>query len=180
MPHPFDPLVPEKPKLSINWWLVVAAFLFIPPLFGLAGYYLDDLYLRQLSPEKQLPRIYRRIFRYARWMGHSSAPGNTPNTFTESLIQFMNQYGTGSREADWLLSGTDLLREITGAYYRVMYSPAQGSAVNSKITAGNFRLLRTKLWYLWILVRAYPYRITRFFLWDSAPMLISSRPIQSE
>ncbi len=175
----FDPLVPEKTRIPIKWWLVTLVIIFIGPIFGMAVYFLDDFFLKQLPPRKQLTRIYRRIYRYSRWMGLSPIPGDTAYKFSKKLIHFINQYGKGSKEAEWLFYGADLLREITRSFYLVMYSPDQGASIGILDTAQKYRVFRSRMWYLWFLVRMYPFRLMRYFLWDSAPMVISSRPTQS-
>ncbi len=173
----FDPLVPEKTGLQINWVLVGLAFLFGLPGIGIIGLLLDEQLLKRLPSKKLLPRIYRRIYRYAHWIGHTSHPGDTPYEFMNSLIRIIEQYGRGSKEADWILIGTDQLREITRAYYLVIYSSDQEA--NFADLALTYRTLRTRLWYLWLLAKAYPYRALRYFLWDNAPMIISPESTQS-
>lgn len=175
----FDPLVPEKDFLPANWWLFGLGFLVTIPLIGFLIYLADDLYLKRMTPEKQLQRVFRRIYRYARWLGLDTKPGDTPREFSNKLIHQLKQYGRGSKQAEWILYGSHIIREITRQYYLVQYSPDQGAGINSQDTAILFRDLRSRLWYLWLLIKAYPNRITRFFLWDSAPMLISSKPSKS-
>jgi transglutaminase-like putative cysteine protease len=174
----FDPLVPQKPKLTVNWFLITLTVLLGLPFIGFSGLVLDEQWLKHLPGDKQLPRIYRRIYRYAHWIGHRSQPGDTPYEFVKKLIRTIDQYGRGSKEADWLLSGADQLREITRAYYLVLYSSSEDSRFNPLEIALTYRTLRTRLWYLWLLVHAYPSRVLRYLLWDSAPMIISSKPIQ--
>ncbi len=170
----FDPLIPEKEPLITNWWLVGVGILAGIPLVGFLIFAADDIYLKRFSPEKQLQRIFRRIYRYARWMGIDIKPGDTPSRFSGKLIHQLRGYGRGSKQADWLLYGADLIRELTRVYYLDQYSPDKGIGLDSKDTALLFRDLRVRLWYLWVLIKAYPYAIPRFLLWDSAPMLIRS------
>ncbi len=174
----FDPLVPEKEPIIINWWLITLGIFLGLPLIGFIIYFVDDIILKRLAPEKQLSRIYRRIYRYSRWLGLSPKPGDTPWTFNKNLIKLISRYGKGSKEAEWALYGADLLREITQSYYLVLYSPGRGEGLDLQETAHNFRDFRFRLWYLLLLVRAYPYRLLRYFLWDSAPMIIGTRPTQ--
>ena len=175
----FDPLVPEKPGLGVNWLLVSLASIVVTGLLAYGALFLDGLILTNLPVQKQLPRIYQRIYRYAHWMGFSTLPGDTAYEFIDKLIHFLKQYGNGSKEAEWLSPAADQLREITRAYYLVMYSPDGGAVIDPRETALTYRYLRSRMWYLWLLVRAYPYRLTRYFLWDSAPMIISLRPTQT-
>jgi len=174
----FDPLVPEKTPLSLNWWPIIFAVLLFTPLVWFTALLLDDLILKHLPGEKQLPRIYRRIYRYAHRIGHSSLPGDTIYEFVDKLILSINKYGEGSKEAEWLFSAADQLREITRSYYLVLYSPDGSSKINSRETALIYRTLRIRMWYLWLLVRAYPFWLLRNFLWDSAPKISSLKPTQ--
>jgi hypothetical protein len=175
----FDPLVPEKELLPVQGWLILLGFVFITPLIGFLVLVVDNLYLKSLTPHKQLQKMYRRIYRYARWLKVGTKPGDTPQGFSKKLIGQINGYGRGSKQSEWLLYGSHIVRELTRLYYLSQYSPDQGSEINSKDIAILFKDLRSRLWYLWILVKAYPYRIPRFLLWDSAPMLISSTPTKS-
>jgi transglutaminase-like putative cysteine protease len=172
----FDPLVPEKPGLRVNWFIVMITILLGVPGIVFIGLWVDEQILKRLPEQKLLIKIYRRIYRYAHWIGHKSKPGDTPYEFNTKMIRFINQYGKGSKEADWLLTGSNQLREITQAYYLAIYSHDQDERVNSTDLMLSYRTLRNRLWYLWLLVHAYPYRILRFFLWDNPQMLIDIGP----
>ena len=105
----FDPLVPEKDFLPANWWLFGLGFLVAIPLIGFLIYLADDLYLKRMTPEKQLQRVFRRIYRYARWLGLDTKPGDTPREFSNKLIHQLKQYGRGSKQAEWILYGLSLI-----------------------------------------------------------------------
>ena len=172
----FDPLVPEKPGLRVNWFIVMITILLGVPGIVFIGLWVDEQILKRLPEQKLLIKIYRRIYRYARWIGHKSKPGDTPYEFNTKMIRLINQYGKGSKEAEWLLTGSDQLREITQAYYLAIYSHDKNERLNSADLMLSYRTLRNRLWYLWLLVHAYPYRILRFFLWDNPQMLIDIGP----
>ncbi len=172
----FDPLVPQREPFPVSWWVVGLGFLFGIPLITYLVLLGDYLLLQRLTPQKQLQKVFRRIYRYARWLGLETKPGDTPREFSNNLIHRLNGYGRGSKQAEWLLYGPHIIREITRIYYLALYSPDQGAGLDRKGTAILFRDLRSRLWYLWLLIKVYPYRIPRFFLWDSAPMLIRSKP----
>jgi len=175
----FDPLVPEKPKILVKWWLIILTVLIFPPLLGFTAILLDDLFLNLLPVEKQLPRIYRRIYRYARWAGHSSLPGDTTYEFVDKLIRTLNMYSKGNIYAEWFLSAADQLREITQAYYLLLYSPDGSTKINPQEITLIYRTLRFGLWYLWLLARTYPSVVMHYLLWDSVPMNIRSKQTQS-
>ena len=169
----FDPLVPDKPGLSVNWWVIILTSPFVIALIALGVFYLDEVILTKITKEKALTKIFRRIYRITRWMGFYSQPGDTHYEFITKLIQFMNQYGRDSKEVEWLMYAADLLQDITHAYYQTFYSPSGGMNIDPEEIILKYRNLRIRLWYLWLLVRAYPYRVIRYFLWESAPLNIS-------
>jgi len=174
----FDPLVPDKPGLRVNWFMVIITLLLGVPGVVFISFWVDEQILKRLPGQKILTRIYRRIYRYAHWIGHKSKPGNTPYEFVAKLTRILNQYGKGSKEADWILVAADQLREITRVYYLAIYSQEKEIRLNPTEMALIYRTLRTRLWYLWILVHAYPYRVLRYFLWDTPQMLIKNEPTQ--
>ena len=175
----FDPLVPEREPIPAIWWLLVPGLIVLIVLVGYLILQVDNLILKRLTPEKQLLRVYRRIYRYARWTKLDTKPGDTPRKFSNKLIHQLRVYGRGSKQAEWILYGSHIIREVTRRYYLTQYSPDQGANLDNRDIAILFRDLRSRFWYLWLLVRAYPYRLPRFFLWDSAPMLINSPPTKS-
>ena len=146
---------------------------FVIALIALGVFYLDEVILTKIPKEKALTKIFRRIYRITRWMGFYSQPGDTHYEFITKLIQFMNQYGRDSKEVEWLMYAADLLQDITHAYYQTFYSPSGGMNIDPEEIILKYRNLRIRLWYLWLLVRAYPYRVIRYFLWESAPLNIS-------
>ena len=172
----FDPLVPQRERVSIKWWLVLIITLVFTPILGFTVFQVDYVILKRMPPEKGFLRIFRRIYRYSRWVGLSTNPGDTINRFTGKLVQHINEYGRSSKEAEWLLDAVHILRELTHRYSLVLYSPKRGVGINTQETALMFRQLRPRLWYLWLLVRAFRFRLIRYFLWDSLPLTSISKP----
>jgi len=171
----FDPLVPEAEKQSIPWnWVILGALIAVTAGVYL-GFAIDNFILDRLAPDKQLRVIYRRIYRYAHWIGISTLPGNTVYQFMERLIQTMVVYGKGSRKADWFLAGLNPLRRITRDYNLVLYSKPGQEQISTRENSQAFRLLRPRLWYLWLLGRSYRSRVLRYFIWNTAPMTISKQ-----
>ena len=175
----FDPLVSGRERFLIQWWLILIVILVSTPVLAFMGIQIDNTILKQMPPERGFLRIFRRIYRYSRWVGLRTYPGDTINRFTRRLIQHINEYGSGSKEAEWLLESRDILRELTRHYYQILYSPKQGVGINTGETTLMFQQLRPRLWYLWLLVRAYRYNMIRYFLWDSLPMISMTKPTQT-
>lgn len=171
-PASFDPLAPEKDKLPVNWSTMSLLILLAAVLLGLTGFLLADIVLARIPITRQLPVIYKRIYRIARWMGVHPQPGDTAQNFTQELFHLLGEYGAGSKRADWLLEAVDLLKEITWTYYLVLFHPDHGKGIQTREIALIYRRLRFRLWYLWLLVRIYPNQVLRFFLWEDEPLMI--------
>ena len=167
----FSPLVPEK-GFSLKRWL---------PVFGIGpiifiilvwfGLRISDWWLTRLDLELLIPRLYKRIYGYARWAGIRAKPGDTAYRFADSLISYLTQLGEQSHWSEWILEGVGMIRELTTIFVQCTFSP-----IKSEIGAGEillvYKQLRTRLWLLLLLGKAYPYRLLRPFLWDNLPLLI--------
>jgi transglutaminase-like putative cysteine protease len=175
----FDPLIHKGERLPIKWWLILIVIMLTTPILGFTLFQVDNAILKRMPPEKGFLRIFRRIYRYSRWVGLTTNPGDTINRFTGRLIQHINEYSSGSKDAEWLLDARDILRELTRLYYQVLYSPNKGAEINPHETTLLFRFLRPRLWYLWLLVHAYRFKLIRFFLWDSLPMISTTKQTQT-
>ena len=171
-PASYDPLAPEKEKTPLNWTTLAPLSILAVLSLGGVGFLLDNLVLARLSTARQLPVIYRRIYRIGRWMGIHPPPGDTAYDFIRHINHLMNEYGSGSKNAPWLLSAADMLREITWSYYLVLFHPDRGKGLQSREIAFTYRKLRLRLWYLWLLIKVYPNRFLGFFLWDNEPLII--------
>ena len=171
-PASFDPFAPEIEKTPINWSALALVSFLAAVFLGMASFLLADIILARLPIQKQVPVIYRRIYRIARWMGVRLQPGDTASDFVQIINHLLEEYGAGSKRADWLLDGKSLLKETTWTYYLVLFHPDHGQGIQTKQTALIYRMLRNRLWYLWVLIRVYPNQFLRFFFWEDEPLSI--------
>ncbi len=171
-PASYDPLAPERDRTPINWSTLISLTLLSAIILGIVVFLVADFILARIPVTKQLPVIYKRIYRMARWIGVHLQPGDTANDFVKELLHLVNEYGAGSKRADWLFDAQGLLKEMTWIYYLVLFHPDHGKGIQTKEIALTYRKLRLRLWYLWLLVRIYPNQVLRFFLWDSEPLFI--------
>ncbi|MCJ7716166.1 MAG: hypothetical protein MUO54_06565 [Anaerolineales bacterium] len=169
----YDPLVPQKERQMLKWFLIFGSSLLLAFLLGFIGWTLSDMSIKRDPANKLLPKLFKRIFRFARRAGIISKPGDTTYEFSEILVHTLKQYGTGSKKADWLLDIQPQLAELTEAYYEVLFSPQEGKLIQSRQIVEIFQNIRPRLWYLGLLIRSHPNRILRFLLWDSAPTFIT-------
>ncbi len=174
----FSPLVPEKGFPVDNWLPVVgvAAIIFISLIF--IGWRISDVWLERLEVERLIPRLYKRIYRYAGWAGLQVKPGDTAYQFSEALSVYLTQLGEESYWAEWILEGVGMIREMTTIFVQCTFSP-----IKHEIDPGEilllYKQLRVRLWLLVLLGKAYPYRVLRPFLWENLPLLIPM-PLEEE
>jgi hypothetical protein len=147
----------------------------------LVSWLISDWRLSNMTTAQQLPRLYRRLFRYGRWMQLPVNPGMTPFEFSDYLCLHLRQLSTGSHWAAWMLAGEPIIRKITAAYVRAIFDPFAGSStrlsesgVSPYDTMSDYKNLRLRLWLLWFLARIYKYWVLRPFFWSEAPLFISS------
>jgi hypothetical protein len=171
-PASFDPFAPEIEKTPMNWSALALVGFLAAAVLGVVGFLLADFVLARLPIQKQLPLIFKRIYRITRRMGVHPKPGDTSSDFIKVVIHLLREYGSENKRADWLLDAESLLTDITRIYYLVLFHPDHGQGIQIKETALIYRMLRNRLWYLWFLIRIYPNHFLRIFFWENAPLSI--------
>ena len=167
------PLVPER-KISFgSLGLILLAVIFVTLLLALAGWWVADRWIQKLPAKELIPRLYKKIYRYANWAGLSVGSGDTPYQFSDSLIQYITTLGKGSYWSDWILEGPGMVRSMTTVFVRCLFDP-QSLDLNSAEIFSLFKQLRHRLWLLWLLGRAYNLRFLRPFLWIESPLFIQN------
>ncbi|MEA3350173.1 MAG: transglutaminase-like domain-containing protein [Chloroflexota bacterium] len=161
----FDPLVPNK-TFPTGKWLQIAGLFFVSFIgAGLTWWGISDWRLPQIPSRDLVPKLYLRVYRYARWIGISTKPGNTPYEFTRALTEIFHQLGHDSKWADWILAGINQLDALTEVYYLATYSPLRDNPGYARDIAQTYKQLRSRLWLLWFLKVSHPNRILRYFFW---------------
>lgn len=172
----FGPLVPE-PRFSFENWLLllgIALALFI--LTVVLVWILSDLWLARQPIDRQLPRLYRRLYRYERRLRLPSEDGETPYEFAALLQSYLQQLSSGSYWSEWLQSGLPLIQQISDAYVYATYNPASRRDMDAKELFNSYRQLRPRLGLLWFLGWVYKYWFLRAIFWREAPLLIHFSP----
>jgi hypothetical protein len=169
----FTPLVPEQRSLSVNWPLMIYLILLAAVVLALLIWRISDLWLLRMPVEKQLPRLYRRLYRLGDWMRLPSKPGETPDEFAALLQSYLRQLSAGSYWSDWLLEGRQLIDRLTKAYVCLLFYPDSCKSMKSRALFEIYKQLRPRLWVLWFLGRVYRYGFLRPFFWIEAPLIIS-------
>lgn len=180
LPEDFElerfPLVPEKDVPMGNWLWVAVILPVLVVFLVLIGLRISDWWLARERVEVLIPKLYKRIYRYARWAGLPVNPRDTAYHFAESLIIYLEQFGRDSYWADWVLVGVPMIREMTALFVNCLFNPHK-----FEVDAGEviflYKQLRRRLWLLWLYAKAYRYPIFRLFFWENTPLII---PILSE
>jgi hypothetical protein len=170
----FSPLVQEQRFSFDNSVFVFWSAILLVVFLIFIGWIISDLWLSRMPVGNQLPRLYRRLFRYGRWMKLPTQPGITPLEFSHFLSVRLEQLASGSHLSDWLLEGIPLIRQITTAYVQIRFNPSSSSTLASQEIMDAYRQLRIRVWMMWIMGRIHKFWVLRPIFWAEAPLFISS------
>jgi len=174
----FSPLVPERNFRFEDILLIIGIFAVVLMALILVGWRISDWWLQRMDVDRLTSKLYRRIYRTARWAGARVKPGDTAYHFADSLSMSLTQIGEGSYWSEWILEGVGMIREITSIYVQTLFSSAEITFEPAEIFQ-LYKQLRMRMWLFLLLSRVYPYRILRPFLWQNTPLLISA-PLEDE
>jgi transglutaminase-like putative cysteine protease len=162
-------------RLSPNPWLKMIGLLILIVVGSVViGWKVSDWWLVHIPLEKLISKLYTRLYRYGRWIGIPTRPGETPYEFVDDLIHHIQSLAMYSYWADWLLKGRDAALELTDNFIVHMYNPSRRHLLNRSDIIQAYKVLRNRLWMLWLLRRAYDHRIFRPLFWRHPPPLILS------
>jgi hypothetical protein len=156
------------------FWLV----LLLVVVVLMSAWLISDWRLSNMTAERQLPRLYRRLYRYGRWLHLPVDPGVTPFEFANYLCAYLEQVATGSHWAGWMMAASPIIRAISAAYVRISFSPSgvlsQDDMFSPYDTMLDYKKLRLRLWLVWLMARIYRFWVLRPFFWSEAPLFIST------
>ena len=170
----FEPLIADR-FLSPDLWLKTIG-LSILIVIGLAvtGWRVSDWWLVHIPLEKLVPKLYARLYRYGRWIGIPTRPGETPYQFADDLVHHIQSLAKYSYWTDWLLKGGGVMQKLTNDFVVHMFNPSRRHLLNRGEIIQAYKVLRTRLWLLWLLRRAYNYRIIWPLFWRHPPQFTIS------
>lgn len=168
----FSPLVSDP---QFSWGIILTVFFgiflgFILILFVVK--WVSDWWAGRLPTEILLPKLFKRVYHYARWSNMKVRAGDTAYQFAERLIDIVHQIGRESYLADWFLAGEEMVREMTFHLVQYLFNPHH-KQVDPKHIFQLYKQLRMRLLFLVLLTKAYPHRILRVFFWENPPLFIS-------
>jgi transglutaminase-like putative cysteine protease len=174
----FSPLVPEREFPTENWLTILVLVISALILIILIGWRISDWWLERLEVDRLLPKLYRKIYRTARWAGLQVKPGDTAFRFADSLNLYFTQIGEECYWSEWFLEGIGMVREMTLIYVQCLFSSLIKDIQPVEVMQ-LYKQLRRRLWMLLLLGKAYPYPVFRPFLWENPPLLITI-PLEDE
>jgi len=175
----FEPLVSRGGPSFDGWPRIVGLVLISGIGVAVVWWQVSEWRLKRMSSEFLLPKLYKRIYRYADWIGLSPRPGDTLYHFMNQFKERLDRLGRTSYWDEWLLEGYELISGITHAYVRTMFSLPKDQVFDTDEIIVAYKRLRPRLWLLWLLTRVYKYPILRPFFWRTTPILVSL-PIEED
>jgi transglutaminase-like putative cysteine protease/uncharacterized protein (DUF58 family) len=170
----FSPLVPERRFSFDNGPLIFWTILLTAVLLVAMIWWLLDWRLARMPAVKGLPKLYRQLFRYGRWMKLPTEPGITAFEFSTAMDHHLNQLAAGSYWMDWLLVSETLLYQITAAYVLVKFNPSSSRRIDFRDLMNSYKKLRIRIWVLWLMGSIYKYWFLRPLFWSEPPLFIST------
>jgi transglutaminase-like putative cysteine protease len=145
--EPPEPITARRARLSWAIGLGIGAGLLALALGGLALWWVVDTWrLRRLPPGVAVIDLYRRLYRYARWLGAGSREGDTPHEFATALTLRLKELAQGHRGGRRLLFALDEIRWLTELCARTLYSLHKPQASEQAEAVQMWGRLRRRLW----------------------------------
>jgi hypothetical protein len=144
---PSEPITARRARLNWALWLGATGGLLVLALGCLAAWLaLDAWRLRRLPPGAAVIDLYRRLYRYARWVGAGSREGDTPHEFATTLTLRLKELAQGHRGGRRLTAAVDEIRWLTELCARTLYSLHRPQASEQAEAVEIWSRLRRRLW----------------------------------
>jgi transglutaminase-like putative cysteine protease len=118
-------------------------------IVGLLWVLFVEVQLRRMSEQKVAIEVYRRMRRFGKSLDVESPSSDTPYEFTNALINRLQELGFQKPEF-----ASDLFRKLqalTDDIVRTSYRPSPQDSVHASSVLQQWKGLRWKLWWLWVL-----------------------------
>jgi transglutaminase-like putative cysteine protease len=167
-----SPLVPIERGFSLNntpWLLFISAFLLSTVLiyWGLSNWWMARISIATL-----VPKLYRRMYRYGRWVGLIPKPGDTVYLYSDKLSRLFLQASQGSHWAGWIRQSSALITQFTHALVIILFAPSSERGVSRDQVIKIYKQLLPRFWLLWLMVRVYRFPILRSLFWNDASQFV--------
>jgi transglutaminase-like putative cysteine protease len=144
------PVVPQF-KTTPRVWRWVFGGVGTAGMLGLLWALFDEIRLRRMVKRTIAVEVYRRIRRYGKSLDTGSKLSDTPYEFTASLITRIEELGLQSEKSEFTSNLFHDLQALTDEIVRTSYRPLQSESAFDSSVLQQWRSLRWKLCWLWIL-----------------------------
>jgi len=145
------PSVVSQGRATPQVWRWLLGGVGVLGILGLLWAASDEIRLRRMARHKVAVEVYRRIRRYGKSLDVDSMLSDTPYEFTSSLTTRLQELRFQHLKPGFLLSLFRDLQAVTDDIVRTSYRPAQLDSMPTPNLLQQWRSLRWKLWWLWIL-----------------------------
>jgi len=144
---PLEPITAHRVRANWALWLGTGGTLLVLVLGVVVAWsVVDGWRLRRLSPEAAVTGLYRRLYRYGRWLGVFSRKDDTLHEFAAALAMRVTDLAETGRWGAPLLSVPAEIGWMADLCARALYSLHQPEAIEQAQAIRTWKRLRRGLW----------------------------------
>jgi transglutaminase-like putative cysteine protease len=141
-----EPLLPSLTwVISHSWWSTPVGIALLLILLVMLWFWVDEGWLRRRNPNEAVGRLFRRLYRSAKWLGVPVSPLRTPYEFQAALIERVLTLTLDTRWAAMADLVPAEIRELIDLYARSVYSPREPTTADHLQAIALWGRLRRKL-----------------------------------
>lgn len=144
---PLEPITAYRVRLNWALWLGAAVGLLVVAVGGLLVWLVVDGWrLRRVSPKTAVIDLYRRLYRYGRWLGVPPRQGATTQEFKAALVLCLTDLVENRRWGGLLVSALGEIGWLVDLSTRALYSLHEPHAGDRRRAIQAWMRLRARLW----------------------------------
>ena len=149
-PESFTPTVQQERSMLRAWrWLLGGLGLAV--ILGILWTLFDEIRLNRMSKQGIAVEVYRRMRRYGNFLDVGSSLSDTPYEFTTSLTAHLQELEFKKVKPEFSSGVFRDLQSVTDEIVRTSYQPSQPDTVHDPSIFQQWKSLRWKLRWVWIL-----------------------------
>ena len=147
---PPPPIVSHE-KTTLQGWYWLLSGIGAAGILGILWILFDEVRLRRMREQRIAIEVYRRMRRYGKSLNADSQLSNTPYEFANSLTARLQELEFQHIKPEFALSLFRDLRTLTDKIVQTSYRPSRPDSMHALRIFQQWKSLRWKLWWLWIL-----------------------------
>jgi transglutaminase-like putative cysteine protease len=152
-------LEPIKENISINagepnrLWVIILGGLAVTGIAGIFWTAYDEIYLRRLTETAGAVEVFRRMKRYAKFLGADMEHGDTALESARSLVYLLQGSSPKGNIPGYLQGSLELVAGITDKIMQISYSPHSLKGNEKGLILQQWKVLRWQLRLFWLRCR---------------------------